>query len=59
MERKQTSPDSVDEKIWREKIAKTKREFRAEQRNLSFNEKMQIAFALSERDSKIRKAKKK
>ncbi len=59
MEEKQTSSDPVNEEIWRERIAKTKRMFRSAQQTLSFNEKMKIAFALSERDSQIRKAKKK
>jgi hypothetical protein len=59
MERKQTSSELVNEKFWREKTAEIKRKFRSEQQNLSFNEKMQIAFALNERDEKLKKAKKK
>lgn len=59
MERKQKSFESVSEQARREKIIKSKREFRFEQRNLSFNEKMQIAFALNERDAQIKKAVKK
>ena len=59
MEEKQTSSELINKKIWREKIAKTKRMFRSARQTLSFNEKMKVAFALSERDSQIRIAKKK
>lgn len=59
MERKQISSKLVNEKFWHEKTAEIKRKFRSEQQNLSFNEKMQIAFALNERDEKLKKAKKK
>ena len=59
MERKQTSSELVNEKFWREKAAEMKQKFRFEQQKLSFNEKMQIAFALNERDEKLKKAKKK
>ena len=59
IEEKQTSSDSVNEEIWCERLTKTKRMFCGAQQSLSFNEKMKIAFALSERDSQLRKAKKK
>jgi hypothetical protein len=58
MEREQTSSQPISEKFRREKIVRAKRKFRSERQNLSFNEKMQIAFALSERDEKLKKAKK-
>ncbi len=59
MERKQKPSEFVGEKNWQEKIAESKKEFRVGQRNLSFNEKMQIALGLSERDKQIKRAKKK
>ncbi len=54
MERKQTSPDSVEE-FW-QKIKQSKKVFREEQQKLSFNEKMKIAFEMQKRDEKLRKA---
>ena len=59
MERKQTSSELVNEEFWREKTAQAKQKFRTEQQKLSFNEKMQSAFALSKRDEKLKKAVKK
>ncbi len=59
MERKQTPAEFAAERAARENINQAKRKFRFEQQNLSFNEKMQIAFSLSERDRQLKKAKKK
>ena len=59
MESKQTASEFVNEAVWREKIKQTKQSFRAAQRNLSFDEKMKIAFALNERDNRLKTAKKK
>ncbi len=39
-----------------ERIKSNKKEFRRHQRNLSFSEKMRIAFSLAERDKVIRRA---
>ncbi len=39
-----------------EQIKKEKDSFRQHQRNLSFDEKMKIAFSLAERDKAIRRA---
>lgn len=59
MERKQTAPEFITEEVWRGNIAESKQRLRAEQRNLSFNEKMQIAFGLNERDEQIKRVRKK
>ncbi len=59
MEGKQTSAEFVSEQMRRENINRAKDKFRSEQRKLSFSEKMQIAFNLSERDRQLKKAKKK
>jgi hypothetical protein len=58
MELKQATTESAADEIRRQKLMKTKDKFRLEQRKLSFNEKMQIAFSLSERDRQLRKARK-
>ena len=51
---KVTSPTNIKSTV--KDIASQKEAFRQHQRNLPFSEKMQIAFALSERDKTIRRA---
>ena len=59
METKQTPAEFVTEQARRENISRAKDDFRFQQRNLSFNEKMRIAFSLNERDIQLKKAKNK
>ena len=51
---KVTSPPNIKSTV--KDIASQKEAFRQHQRNLPFSEKMQIAFALAERDKTIRRA---
>ena len=51
---KVTSPTNIKSTV--KDIASQKEAFRRHQRNLPFSEKMQIAFALAERDKTIRRA---
>ena len=51
---KVTSPPNIKSTV--KDIASQKEAFRRHQRNLPFSEKMQIAFALAERDKTIRRA---
>jgi hypothetical protein len=51
---KATSPTKIESTI--KDIASQKEAFRQHQRDLPFSEKMQIAFALAERDKTIRRA---
>jgi len=59
MESKQESIQFVTERDWRENINEAKNKFRVQQRNLSFDEKMRIAFSLSERNRQLKAAKRK
>ena len=59
METKQISAEFVNGQTERENIIRAKDDFRFQQRNLSFNEKMRIAFSLNERDIQLKKAKNK
>ncbi len=51
---KVTSPTNIKSTV--KDIASQKEAFRRHQHNLPFSEKMQIAFALAERDKTIRRA---